>query len=560
MAKVFPTDVWERQRAGAGLLTPGQEAEFETLKLLQNGLPDEFSVFHSVHWSNLDGKRLHAREVDFVVVNPVGRSIMIEQKLGPLEETPFGLTKAYSGGDRKSVPEQIHDSRDGFKAQFRKQHGTRPGLSIDYLLYCPDYRVKKLNASGLDPNSIIDRTQKGALCKIIRQRLSCERKEASDAGKKVIGFFRQEFRVSPDVGAFAEAQQARFTRLVRGPIEFLDDLTMEPYRLHIRGVAGCGKTQIARHFFDKALSQGRKPLMICYNAPLKERLRRMVSPGGEVNTYLGLVHDFCLRPDSGISYKPSRKTNAEWQDLVDEISATASERDRKYDLLIVDEGQDLSHEVYEFLRLFMKDSGDIIWMEDEDQNLGQRRDKPFSPEGFVTLRLSSNYRSPGKIADFVLRALPFQFEPASDLPGMGVGLTGYRKPGEQVDLTGEVIAKLVKMGFAPRDMAVISCRGLENTVFSDLDEIGGHKIRRPTGEYKNGEQVYSEGSVIFDTVRRFKGQQAQAVILVDVDPKPDGDLDLRLLYCGMTRATVRLEIVGRLGNTFNRGQLGLGKK
>ena len=108
-------------------------------------------------------------------------------------------------------------------------------------------------------------------------------------------------------------------------------------------------------------------------------------------------------------------------------------------------------------------------------------------------------------------------------------------------------------------MAIISCRGLENTVFSDLDEVGGHKIRRPTGEYNNGEQMYSKGSVIFDTVRRFKGQQAQVVILVDVDPKPDSDIDLRLLYCGMTRATVRLEIVARMGNTFNRGRLGLKK-
>jgi superfamily I DNA/RNA helicase len=42
---------------------------------------------------------------------------------------------------------------------------------------------------------------------------------------------------------------------------------------------------------------------------------------------------------------------------------------------------------------------------------------------------------------------------------------------------------------------------------------------------------------------RFKGQQAPAVILADVEPEADQDRMRRLLYCGMTRATVRLELM-----------------
>jgi len=52
-------------------------------------------------------------------------------------------------------------------------------------------------------------------------------------------------------------------------------------------------------------------------------------------------------------------------------------------------------------------------------------------------------------------------------------------------------------------------------------------------------------------VRRFKGQQEAAVILVDVDPR-DSHLkqELQVLFCGMTRATVRLEVVCHRSNPW----------
>jgi superfamily I DNA and RNA helicase len=75
--------------------------------------------------------------------------------------------------------------------------------------------------------------------------------------------------------------------------------------------------------------------------------------------------------------------------------------------------------------------------------------------------------------------------------------------------------------------------------------VSKHKVRRFTGEYNaKDEQIYTDGDLKFDTIFRFKGQQAPAVILVDLDEtiKKD-DWATGLLYCAMTRATVRLELV-----------------
>jgi superfamily I DNA and RNA helicase len=55
-------------------------------------------------------------------------------------------------------------------------------------------------------------------------------------------------------------------------------------------------------------------------------------------------------------------------------------------------------------------------------------------------------------------------------------------------------------------------------VFGTLDAVGGVKLRRFTGEYTpEGNQVLGDGRITFESVYRFKGQEAPAVIRVDVE-------------------------------------------
>lgn len=61
------------------------------------------------------------------------------------------------------------------------------------------------------------------------------------------------------------------------------------------------------------------------------------------------------------------------------------------------------------------------------------------------------------------------------------------------------------------------------------------------------------GNPTFDSVTRYKGQEAAAVVLVDVDPRTERlTPDLRVLFSGMTRATVRLDLAARRDNLERR--------
>ena len=87
MARIIP-DGWEAiQASGAA------QREIETLGVLARSLPDAYTVYHAVHWSNLERGHAVYGEIDFVIANAAGRLLVIEQKSGFLEETAGGLVK-----------------------------------------------------------------------------------------------------------------------------------------------------------------------------------------------------------------------------------------------------------------------------------------------------------------------------------------------------------------------------------------------------------------------------------------------------------------------------------
>jgi len=131
----------------------------------------------------------------------------------------------------------------------------------------------------------------------------------------------------------------------------------------------------------------------------------------------------------------------------------------------------------------------------------------------------------------------------NSLPGFKVQVTGYKKEEEQVKIVGKLAQSLIKAGFKHEEIVVLTMNGANSSTLSLVDRIGSLDIKRFTGEYDNkGNQIFTHGRLYFESIRRFKGQQAPAVILVDVEPN-DKDWYQHLLFTGMTRATMRLEIV-----------------
>ncbi len=545
MAHIIPSDISRLALAGA------HAPELETLRLLKSALPDDYTVFHGVHWSRGYEKWSHFGEIDFVILNRSGDLLFIEQKNGLLEEGANGLVKRYQDGE-KNVVDQIHRSMAKVREAFKLQHGKKIQLSVDCLIYCPDYRVVKLNAAGLDARRIVDAAARDGLAARIESLLGPGRLQNDGRHDTIRDFFCQTYRVVPDIHAHIGAQQKGFVRQVGPLASVLTNLEMTPFRLRVTGTAGSGKSLVAREFFARSAAAGKRVLLTCYNRPLAERLKHSVGESGHVNTWYGFCHAFLESRGHRLDFDRMKRDPRFWQEVQERVTAEPIPDEWLFDTLIVDEGQDFEAEWFEILQLFLRDGADLLWLEDPAQNL---RGKPgFDLPGFVRYRSPINYRSPASIARFIRNTLPFEFEPGNGLPGLGVGVHPWKSEQEQSRIVATRVQDLVRQGFSHDDIVVLTCRGANNSLFSTLEQVGSLKLRRFTGEYdQHGNQLSTDGRLTFDSIYRFKGQEAPAVILVDIDPDPrQRERMNRLLFCGMTRATVRLELVVREGNPANR--------
>ena len=537
MARIVPSDLTRLA------LSDVYGGEIATLALLKKQLEREFTIYHGVHWTRDRNNRTVFGEIDFVVVNSAGEILVIEQKNGPLEETGNGLVKHYKTGP-KNVQSQIRRNIDSIREKFRWQNPAASGLKVDYLFYCPDHRVTRLNAADLDADRIVDARRRGELARIVRDVLGRGMKRDPVFTNTVHDFFRQTFEVAPDVHSYIDTQERTFSRLNGRLYDLIDRIEMSPLRLRIKAAAGCGKTGVAIRFFERAVEAGRRPLLVCFNRPLRDRLESMLPDSGLVETFYGLCVAFLESRGVKLDFRRARTDPNFWKEVQDRVIEQNVPDDWKFDYLVIDEAQDFDPEWFQVLDLFLDDPHDALWLEDPAQNIRQTEPPPGS--GYVGYSVRDNHRSPYSIARFIHSVAPFEFEYANDLPGLGVNITPYDDPAEQPRCVARVITDLVQRGFRVGDMVLLTMLSHDGSALSKCGTLGPFTVRRFTGYDPCGNQVMSDGQILFDSVGRFKGQEAPAVILCDVDPDlhPDHpDRWERLLYCGMTRATVRLELI-----------------
>lgn len=534
MAKVIP-DGWRELAAGeAG---GAAERELATLALLERGLPAAYTVYHGVHWTRLDegGFSIYG-DIDFVVVNAAGELLAIEQRSGFLEEGPHGLSSRRRGRDR-NVAVGIARSRTALQARLAARLGG-PAPRIEYLLYCPDYFVRQAHTAGIEPERIVDAAVRDQLIPRIRAILPPG--EHSGHAPEVHRFLRDEIKLEPDVAARLGIARERITRVAGGLSQWARALDFDPYRLRVVGTAGSGKTQLALAEYSAAIAAGRRPLYVCFNRPLADHLAHIAPEGGMACTF----HHLCERVLAAHGERPDYAKPDAFDALIARAGELEVPDDLRFDSIIVDEGQDFSADWAQQLWRHADDDARRIWLEDPMQNLYAR--PPIELPGWVTLRARSNFRSPRPVVRMLQALLPAaeHIEAASPFEADEVELLSYDAAHPLTTRVKEAIRLCFAAGFHAQDVAIISWRGREQSELLRHDRLGANALRSFTGQYDLlGQPEYSGGEVLIESVYRFKGQSAPAVILAEIDFETLDERTLRKLFVGATRAMMKLVLV-----------------
>lgn len=530
MAHIHPAGWREMAVTGAAA------REIETLAYLEASLADTpYSIYHGVHWTNVEKGFSAYGEIDFIIVAPSGRVLLIEQKSGFLTETPEGLVKSYRGKAR-NVRTQILRTIEGLVKRF----GDQP-LSIDYLLYCPDYHVRDPHLAGIDPRHIIDAAIKDRLADVIREVLPVT--APGDQFEKVARFLGDTLSLRPDPSAMIGCAAQMVMRLSGGLATWARRLEFAPYRLRVVGTAGSGKTQLALAEYGAAIDAGLRPLYVCFNRPLADHIERLVPAGGRVATF-HMLGDAFMRAQ-GIT--PDYASPGVWSEVETALATADLPETWLYDVLIVDEGQDFSIAWRDILLRMLKEGGRATWLEDPMQNLYGREMVPLA--GWVTLHSHTNYRSPRQIVDMLgaIGGVREAVEAASPFEGADIEALVYAEgdTDAMIAQTKHAITLCLAAGFARQDIAIASFRGREKSALLGLDTLGdAHTLKSFTGTYDLfGNPVFRDGGLLAESVYRFKGQSAPAVIFTEVDFAEIDELVFRKLFVGMTRARLKLVLV-----------------
>lgn len=532
MARLHPAG-WEQVP-----VSPGIERERQTLQQLARALDDTYTVYHGVHWTRVDARqRTRYGEIDFAIVSAAGHVLLIEQKAGLLVESAEGLLKRYANGDTL-VPLRLAASTDALRTRLL-QVCRGETVVVHSLLYCPDYTIRSPGTAGIPPERIIDARRRDHLADIVRSLLSADT-PALRSTAAVHAVLSEAMRLVPDTSARVDAAATLYTRLSEGLAEWARRIECQPHRLRVIGTAGSGKTQLALSVMRDAARAGRRTLYVCYNRPLVDHIARIAPPGCDALTY----HQLGERVMRLRGQRPDFGQQGVFAALESALDAPLADDATVYDELLVDEGQDMQPSWARNLLRHLRPEGRAWWLEDPMQNLYAR--PPVELPGWVVLRSEVNYRTPRRILDALNRLLPPEsaIVAGSPVEGYEVELLEYHDPRSLIDSTVTAISRALGAGFPRAQIAVVSYRGRERSMLAPYDQIGPYRLRAPTGRYDLlGQQEFTGGDVLIDSVHRFKGQATGCVILTEIDFQQLDARALGRLFVGATRATMKLVLV-----------------
>jgi len=543
MARLTPDDIAAFNQG------PWHPSERATLARLKAELSDAYAVFHGIHWARIDQAGPVYGEIDFIVANRYGRLLAIEQKDVPVTVERNDLVVKYPGEQRpKSVVTQVSRNLNALRGEFTRKHNGR-NLVVDHLLYLPESIIRGELPAGVDPSRVVDQTRAGQLIEIIEALFDADPMPSGERladALEVHDYLAQRFSASPHIGLLGERAKTFSSRLSSGLATWAARLEMNPFRLHVQGTAGSGKTQLALDELRRAAARGQKSLYVCYNRPLADAMKQSAPEGSRVVTLHEMGREFLEGMGQSVDFSQADVFDRMANAVVEYAPALKGE----FGTIVVDEAQDFEACWIQALISMAHEQTRMTVLEDPAQRLYDR--SPIELPGWVVMKSPVNYRSPRAIVDYIneLQLTEEPIEWGGAVIGEEPRVYEY-EPGALLAATEQAIADLVEEGFSPEQIVVLTLRGVGSSELFKLptdESLAQYKLKRSIGFDHEGLPIYSEGNILLETVYRFKGQAADAVVLIDESSEPQSSAQDNRLFVGMTRGRLAANVVVRFGD------------
>jgi DNA polymerase III delta prime subunit len=375
----------------------------------------------------------------------------------------------------------------------------------------------------------------------------------------IIALMRRDFEYTVVGGLALELAEQAIRKFTEEQFHAIDLLDENP-RVLFKGPAGTGKTLLAIEAARRSIRSGKSAALLCFNHLLGDWLKRETADISaeardlQVPFFVGTVSALMLNIAS--IEVPSEAGQAFWaSDLpiraVDAMLTGASKMP-SYEVLVMDEAQDaLTEPILDVLELITVGglaSGRWAMFGDfekqaiyanGDARPGLERLRSRSGQSFATYPLRINCRNSRNIAEAVTLAsglVPGYSRVLANEDGTDVEPVFYRDAHHQVEQLGATLRRLLRK-FPAEQIVVLSMRAdsvscaASASGFADGASLAPFRAVADDG-----------GAVRFASVHAFKGLEAPAIVLTDIE-RIDDEQAKALVYVGMTRARLALVLL-----------------
>ncbi len=329
-------------------------------------------------------------------------------------------------------------------------------------------------------------------------------------------------------------------------------------RASIVGGAGSGKTLLAIEKARSLAATGFDVLLVCFNSPLAgtlgahpELAPHIASGRLAVQTYHQLARWLAL--EAGVLPPEPAHPTQDWWDraLPEALDAAIGRLDRRWQAVVVDEGQDFAPGWLESLDLLLVEPGidDLYLFHDPAQSL-------YRPDATATLGLKEfplpdNCRNARPIHDFAYRhCAGIEAEPMRE-DGRPVEIVEAEPGDPTVEAVREALHRLVREEGVERGrIGVLVGQALEHSalwrrrrlkggleLWNGSVDGAGHSL----GLRSDLVPRQPAGTIAIETIHRAKGLEWDVVVLAELRPD-DARLEM-LLYIGASRAKHHLVVI-----------------
>lgn len=539
--------------------------EEEIFNSLRDHLSGNYYVYHSVKPSFRNKNSTNSEaEADFIIFNLKKGLIVVEAKhiegftiedgiwrdSNGMEihygDGPYAQAKLFMSRLKDSIKEKIPGILSKFPITYIVWFHAMSQVTVDNINTLSDFELEHTLSKDdlLDPSYKIE--------KILSEQATKDGTslQLTKTDRKILEQIMNLNASVFDVKSNSENKEREFNVLLDGQKRILDFLEFQQAAC-IQGLGGTGKTVIAVEKAKRCSFDG-KTLFLCFNTELNKKLALDNKEFDNIDFY------------STDSFRGDRT----YSDLCSYILSDEFD----YKNVIIDEAQDFAHDIIDSRdpkkQENMKDLLDMIFEAFKEQTL--KRDGCFyvffdkyqciqseskilpefinRPECLLTLNI--NCRNTVEISNTSTAPLTEGYKGKIKIKhAINKGVRG-EKPNLFVCSSDSVALGQINnvidsaAGKYGKDVVILTLRTLETTILSS-----SKKYDKDKGVFESA----NNGSIKVSTVRKFKGLEANSIILIDVSEKTFDISDqnnleksILLFYVGCSRAKFKLDILATI--------------